>query len=346
MAQRERYDEPDSWHHVTNRGIARRTIAESERDAHYFFSNLAEAVSAGWFEVHAFSLLSNHFHLLLYSPNGNMWRGMRLFQNGYVRWFNRANHRDGPLFRGRFHSKRIDSDSYWRAVIRYIDQNAPTARVSPAEGDYPFCSAYHYLHTTGPTWMARHVVEKTVSCDAGKKIYDPTDYGVSFSHLTEKASRLVENHLQSEAVGSGHLDYLISASPGEVRDRLLKNARLADGTEPGLPIVTAQTILEVVGEESEGDQTLELPSSRRQVDSLTYLLPGLFRLASGMSYEQVALLCDCSISTSHGRVKTHLMALRSDPDYADFSANVLRESLRRDWGTGIRRTPGPKNFTR
>jgi len=94
-----------------NRGIARRTIAENSRDAECFFEQLIEVIEAGLITVEAAVLMTTHFHLLLRSLVGEFWRAMRKFQNGHSRAFNRARRRDGPLFRGRFLSKHVRSES-------------------------------------------------------------------------------------------------------------------------------------------------------------------------------------------------------------------------------------------
>ena len=54
----------------------------------------------GLLEVHAYSVLTTHYHLLVRSPSGQMAVAMQRVGNRYVRWFNRRARRDGPLFRG------------------------------------------------------------------------------------------------------------------------------------------------------------------------------------------------------------------------------------------------------
>ena len=101
MARRPRQDDPGTWHHVFQRGIAKRTMFEAKLDIRYFLACVARAVRAGLIEVHAFCVLVNHFHLLLRSRIGRLSDAMQQIQSRYVRMFNRRRKRDGPLIRAR-----------------------------------------------------------------------------------------------------------------------------------------------------------------------------------------------------------------------------------------------------
>lgn len=112
MARLNRCDEPGSWHHVVNRGIAKRTLFEDREDIRYFLSRLAREVRRGRLEIHAYCVLTTHFHALVKSPRGELSEAMRRSQNEYSRFFNRRHRRDGTLVRGRFLSRPVDSLEY------------------------------------------------------------------------------------------------------------------------------------------------------------------------------------------------------------------------------------------
>ena len=130
MARRPRRDGPDTWHHAMNRTMARRTLFENDEDRRFFQSLLAREVRNGRLEIHAYSLMLTHFHLLVRSVNGQLSAAMRRIQNRYARRFNRTRKRDGSLFRGRFLSRRIDDLAYRRDVVTYIHDNAIAAGVA------------------------------------------------------------------------------------------------------------------------------------------------------------------------------------------------------------------------
>lgn len=332
MAQRERFDEPGAWHHVMNRGVARRTIAETRRDARYFLSRLARAVRSGWFEVHAYSLLNTHFHLLLRSPRGEMWRGMLRFQNGYVRWFNRIRRRDGPLLRGRFRSKRIQSNTYWRTVVRYIDQNAAAARIKNSGNTYPYCSAYHYLRASGPPWLTRDELEAVVRTCSNRDVYKPSDYRELFgTSLDLVENRLIEARMTSNVEGQDPLDELMNAVPSRVRSWMVKKAHLADGTESGFPLVTSTTVISRLQDCTAACPVWNLTVEGKSLDAWKPMLAGLLRSTGGLTYSQIACYCGCSPATVRTRVQLHTLLLRSSGEYADVAAKVLSRSIRKDW---------------
>ena len=88
MGRRLRSDAPGAWHHVMNRGIARRTIFESREDMRHFMGCVAGTVHHGLLEVHAHSVMTTHFHLLVRSPQGKLSKALQLIQHGYSLWFN------------------------------------------------------------------------------------------------------------------------------------------------------------------------------------------------------------------------------------------------------------------
>ena len=65
MARSSRRDEPGAWHHVMNRGLAKRTVFENREGMRYFKSRIAYATRRAELEVHAFAILTTHFHFLV-----------------------------------------------------------------------------------------------------------------------------------------------------------------------------------------------------------------------------------------------------------------------------------------
>ena len=123
MARTRRIDYPGAWHHVVNRGLAKRPAFPHRRDVRFLLSRLARSVRRGEIEIHAFTVLSTHFHMLVRSVAGEIGNAMQRIESEYVRCFNRRNDRDGALFRGRYWSKLIENDVYLWNVVRYIDAN-------------------------------------------------------------------------------------------------------------------------------------------------------------------------------------------------------------------------------
>ena len=72
MARPLRIEYPDALYHVTSRGNERKDVFKSQRDREKFLSYLESAVVRYGAVVHTWCLMSNHYHLLLETPLGNL----------------------------------------------------------------------------------------------------------------------------------------------------------------------------------------------------------------------------------------------------------------------------------
>jgi REP element-mobilizing transposase RayT len=332
MASRD--DEPGSWHHVGNRGLSRRPIFESLREVRLFQGYLARLVRKGLIEVHAYSMLVNHFHLLIRSPRGEISRAMQYLESLYVRRFNAVRDRDGPLFRGRFFSKRVRSETYWRTLLRYIDQNAVSAGLATRPEEYALSSAYHYARARGPIWLDRTEVEAVVmgSRDAA---YDPRRYAARFGfELGAAATALVESRVFSRATGEDPLDDLLNGPAGYVRQWLESRARLADASPIGVPLVTPETLLGTLESHQAREARAQVTVGGRPRGVWPILRAGLLRIACGESWSRIGILCGCSTSTAHARASCHEAKVRADPIYAELAAGILKAAVDADWRHG------------
>ncbi len=110
-------------------------------------------------EIYAYCLMDNHYHLLLQTPKGGLARAMRHLDGIYTQRFNRAHHRDGPLFRGRYKAILIDAEEYFLSVVRYIHQNPLQAGVVSDIDRYRWSSHRGYLYKSErPLWLNTHSV--------------------------------------------------------------------------------------------------------------------------------------------------------------------------------------------
>src|SRR5262245_4791445 len=211
--RRPRLDEPGTWHHVMNRGIARRAVFEGEADIRFFLAELARAAHRGEIEIHAFAILSTHFHLLIRSPDGLLAVAMREVEREYVRRFNRLRRRDGPLMRGRYLSKPVLSLAYRRLLVRYIDFNPVRAALVPRAAQYPFASAHHYAQRRGPPWLTRGWIEDEVRDATGAPSYDPAGYVDVFGGAVSEPERRLVAARAASAAQDDAADVLVRAAP-------------------------------------------------------------------------------------------------------------------------------------
>src|SRR5690348_16126536 len=90
-----------TWH-VYNRGVDRNAIFFSDEDRLLFIALLAETVRRFRWIIHQYTLMTNHFHLAIETPEPTLSRGMKWLQGKYAQAINRRRNRVGPLFQRRF----------------------------------------------------------------------------------------------------------------------------------------------------------------------------------------------------------------------------------------------------
>jgi len=84
MARKPRVDCPGAWHHVMNRGARREAIFQRDDHCLLFLELVGEMVARLGVEVHAYSLIPTHYHLLVRSVHGNLSRAMQRLSGEFV----------------------------------------------------------------------------------------------------------------------------------------------------------------------------------------------------------------------------------------------------------------------
>ena len=327
MPRRPRGDAPDTWHHVMNRGLARRTVFETDADCRKFLALVAIEVRRGRIELHADSLLATHFHLLVRSVTGELSRAMRNIQNGYARWFNRTRDRDGPLFRGRFLSRPVDSLEYRRTVVAYIHDNAVAAGIAANPTDHPWSSAFHIVRDRRPPWLATDWVEDELArrgCGASAEERLASAFP---TRLDPEFRRWVEKQLHArlpDAPEDASIRY--AGSPRVVR-WMFRKARLADGTKPFRRVTPACAVEEVVEAARRKLGPILGCFRRRARDAWTSLRAGLLRRLAGCTHREIALRSGRHTSTSCRDVQDHQRLMQGFPRYEHLAASLAASVL-------------------
>ena len=140
-----RIEYPGAWYHVMNRGAGRKGIFLSDRDRHSFILLLKEISETFHMEIHAYSLMGNHYHLLIRTPEGGLGRALRHLNGVYTMRFNRRHKTDGPLFRGRYKARLVDSEEYLLQLVRYIHLNPVKAGMCENPAKHRWTSHGFYL---------------------------------------------------------------------------------------------------------------------------------------------------------------------------------------------------------
>lgn len=133
MARKLRIEYPGARYHVINRGNYRGDIFAEEGARRAFLGCLFEACQkAGWV-LHAYVLMSNHYHLALETPEANLVEGMRWLQSTFSNRFNRFRGESGHVFQGRYKALLVEDAEAMGAVAHYIHLNPVRAKLLPVE---------------------------------------------------------------------------------------------------------------------------------------------------------------------------------------------------------------------
>ena len=154
MARPLRLEFAGALYHVTSRGDRREAIFEDDADREQFLSVLADVV-ADFNGSATPRLMSNHYHRLIETPDGNLSKGMRQLNGVFTQYSNRRHGRSGHLFQGRFKSILIDADSYLLELARYVVLNRIRAGIVRDPGKWRW-SSYRAMvgDASPPDWLA------------------------------------------------------------------------------------------------------------------------------------------------------------------------------------------------
>jgi len=155
MSRPLRIQYPDAWYHVMNRGRRGEEVFTGKNDYTAFIELLKELVEDYNVKIAAYCLMTNHYHLLVQTPDANISRSMRHLNGVYTQRFNRIHLCDGQLFRGRYKSIIVDGDSYLLELLRYIHRNPLEAGIVDKLNKYSWSSHKGYL-TAAKKWDWLH----------------------------------------------------------------------------------------------------------------------------------------------------------------------------------------------
>ncbi len=137
-----------------NRGLARRRIFRCPEDYGSFLELMAQTCDRWPIEIHAFCLMSNHYHVLIRDERGDLSDVVKHLSGVHAQRFNRRHRRDGPLYRGRFHSRLVQTEDYVVELVRYIHRNPVEAGMVATAAEYAWSSHRGYLvPELRPRWL-------------------------------------------------------------------------------------------------------------------------------------------------------------------------------------------------
>ena len=123
MARILRVEFEGAMYHVTVRGVDRRALFRTDRDRERLLAKLGEGVERFDLDLFLYCWMSNHLHLLVGTPRGNLGRFMGWWLTSYAVYFNLKYNRSGHLTQGRYGAKLVEGDEYLLKLSRYIHLN-------------------------------------------------------------------------------------------------------------------------------------------------------------------------------------------------------------------------------
>jgi putative transposase len=159
MARLPRLTVPGYPHHIIQRGNNRQAIFGDQADYELLLSLLDEHARKQQVAIHAYVLMSNHFHLLATPETAE---GIPQMMQGvgrrYVRHYNQRHARTGTLWEGRYRSTLIQAERYLLACMVYIDLNPVRAGMVADPADYPWSSHPHYVGRRADRLVTPHAL--------------------------------------------------------------------------------------------------------------------------------------------------------------------------------------------
>ena len=157
MARKLRVEYEGAIYHVMNRGDRKEPIFKTDKDRELFLDTLGEACGKTDWQVHAYCLMPNHFHLVVETPKANLVAGMKWFLGTYTARFNRRHKLFGHLLSGRYKAQVVDGSGhgYLRTVCDYVHLNPVRAKLLAAAkplSQYQWSSWPEYLQAPSRRW--------------------------------------------------------------------------------------------------------------------------------------------------------------------------------------------------
>ena len=194
MARKLRLEYPGAIYHVISRGNYRRDVFETAGAAQSFVTAMEEAVARYSWNLQAYVLMRNHFHLVIVTQEPNLTIGMHWLLSTVATRFNRFRSERGHLFQGRYHALPIQDHHVMAHVIDYVHLNPVRARLVLPEqiGAFRWSSLNRFLR--GPRFAGMD----PLGALEGKGWSDsPEGWANYVAHLIEMAS----NHQEQKRLG-------------------------------------------------------------------------------------------------------------------------------------------------
>lgn len=238
MARPLRITYAGAFYHVTSRGNEQKDVFKSQRDREKFLGYLASATERYGAVLHAYCLMSNHYHLLLETPYGNLSQIMRHINGAYTTYFNVKRKRAGHLFQGRFKAFLVEAEAYALELSRYIHLNPVRAGMAIKPEDYPWSSYRSYIgQATAYDWLKTGLI---LGCVTTTSLEAPNKYR---EFVEDRLGQVDESPLQRAVAGAilGREEFI-----AQVKDEHVRTSRQASDIPALRQLATRPTVEAII----------------------------------------------------------------------------------------------------
>jgi len=137
---------PGAVYHLVQRGNNQKDIFKEDRDREWLLKTVKETKKEMEFKLYLYSLMDNHYHLIIETPEPNLSSGMRQINGVYTQAYNRRHNKTGHIFQGRYKALLVDIDEYAQELSRYIHLNPVKAGMVEKPHQYKWSSYRDYIN--------------------------------------------------------------------------------------------------------------------------------------------------------------------------------------------------------
>lgn len=160
MSRKRRFESRTNIYHVMLRGVNRQQIFYDEEDYRKFQHLLAHYKSICGYKLYAYCIMGNHIHMLIQTGEEPLEIIFKRIGTTFVYWYNAKYERVGHLFQDRYRCEPVETEAYFRTVLRYILRNPVAAGICCHPAEYPYSSARAYMKGEGGITDTAEVFER------------------------------------------------------------------------------------------------------------------------------------------------------------------------------------------
>jgi putative transposase len=157
MARQLRIEFEGAFYHITSRGNQRERVYFEDGDRERFLEILKRTRERYGYQLHAYVLMDNHYHLMVETPKANISQTMQNINTSYTVYINKKHRRSGHLFQGRYKGIIVDKDEYLVTLSRYIHLNPVRAGIVQKPEAYRWSSYGFYIDSSNKDTLVNTV---------------------------------------------------------------------------------------------------------------------------------------------------------------------------------------------